>query len=440
MTGNGHLEDAVLAEVPRALDDLRQLVAVRSVSADPLLAGEVHRSATMVAELLTAEDVKCRVVTTGGSRPAVLGTKPGPPGARTVLLYAHHDVQPVGDGWASDPFTLTERQGRLYGRGSADDKAAIALHLAVLRAFGDALPVNVVLLVEGEEEIGSPCLPALLEAHRDELTADVAVVPDAVNAASGVPALTTALRGIADLVVEVSTLTRTVHSGLYGGALPCALTALVHALGTLHDSHGRIVVEGLEDASLDRVETLADPEGLLLPHVAQIGNGSLAERLVARHAITVLALDAVPVDQAANVLHPRARAKLSIRVPPGRSPEVATAVVEAHLRRNLPSGVRVAATPGALGGGYLAGDGPFRRLAESALGKAFGAPCVSLGVGGSIPFVAALAEALPEAEVLVTAVQDDVSAAHSTDESLSIADFRRASVAQAYLFDQLDGA
>jgi acetylornithine deacetylase/succinyl-diaminopimelate desuccinylase-like protein len=431
------LTERVLHEVPRALADLRDLVAIPSVSSLPEHADDVLRCAEAVRDLYLAEGLEARVVTSGGARPAVLGRKEGPPGARTVLLYAHHDVQPTGDlsRWGTDPFALTERDDRLFGRGSSDDKGAIALHLALLRAFGDDLPVSVVVLVEGEEEIGSPAFTGLLEAHREELRADVLLVPDAVNPDPATPSLTTALRGNADLVVELGTLTRPVHSGLYGGVLPCALTALVQLLATLHDDQGRLAVEGLEVAAGEAPEALVDLDGLLLDGVQEVGSGSYGERLVMRPSVTVLALDAVRVADASNVLHPSARAKLGVRVPPGVDPSEVLDRVEAHLRAHVRDGAHLRTERGRGGWGFQAtgGGDAWDRAGQ----EAYGVPSVRIGVGGSIPFVSALAEAFPEAQVLVTAVQDGASNAHSFDESLHVEGFRRACVAHALLLDAL---
>jgi len=421
-----------MAQVPRALQDLERLVAIPSVSSLPEHADDVRRSAEAVRDLYRAEGVDARVVTTGGARPAVLGHRAGPAGAPTVLLYAHHDVQPTGDlsAWATDPFTPTRRDGRLLGRGTSDDKGAVALHLALLRAFGAELPVSLVVLVEGEEEIGSPGFAALLAGHRDELRCDVVVVPDAVNPDRLTPSATTGLRGNADLVVELATLSRPVHSGLYGGVLPCALTSLVQLIGTLWDEDGVLAVDGLGGLA-DPPEALVDLDGLLLAGVGEVGSGSYGARLVGEPSVTVLALDAVPVAEASNVLHPRARAKLGLRVPPGEDAGAALTALEAHLLARVPHGAQVDIERGRDGSGFLSPSVPdvWRAAAE----EAYGRPPVAIGVGGSIPFVTALAEAFPSAEVVITALQDPASNAHSFDESLDLEGFGKACVAHALL-------
>jgi acetylornithine deacetylase/succinyl-diaminopimelate desuccinylase-like protein len=431
------IEQRVAAEVPRALEDLRVMVAIPSVSSMPQHAEDVSRSAELVASLLAAEGVTCRVVTTGGARPAVLGHKRGPAGAPTVLLYAHHDVQPVGDlaEWSADPWVAAERDGRLFGRGTSDDKGAVALQLALLRAFGDDLPVSLVFLVEGEEEIGSPRFDALLAEHEDELTADVVVVPDAVNPDPLTPSVTTALRGNADLVMTLATLTRPVHSGLYGGAAPCALTTLVATIGRLYDESGALAVPGLEPEVGTGVQVLLDVDEVLLPGVRQLGTGPLADRLVSAPSITVLAIDATPVADASNVLHPSARAKLGVRLPPGGDPDDVLTALEDRLRTLVPAGAVVSFERGPGGAGFRSAHVPAAWAVAAE--KAYGRASVDVGVGGSIPFVRALADLLPKAAFLVTALQDSQSKAHSFDESLHLEGFEKACIAHALLLEGL---
>lgn len=433
------LEENVKAEVPRALEDLAAMVAVPSVSSMPEHDDDVQRSAELVRDLLAAEGVDARVITTGGARPAVIGRKAGPEGAPTVLLYGHHDVQPTGDRerWTSDPFTAVTRGDRLYGRGSSDDKGAVALHLALLRAFGPDLPVHLVFLVEGEEEIGSPGFSRLLEAHLEELRADVVLVPDAVNPTPDTPSLTVALRGMHQLVLELATLSRPVHSGLYGGVLPCALTSLVQLLATLHDADGQLAVPGLVPQTGPAPEAIVDLDGLALEGVQELGSGSLGSRLVTSPTVTVLALDAVPVAEASNVLHARARAKLGIRVPPGDDPHQALGQVVAHLQGHVKHGAHLMLEPGHSGVGFRT-ERPSEAWASAAR-TAYGKDSVDVGAGGSIPFVAALAEAFPKAQLLVTAVQDSGSNAHSYDESLHVEGFTKACVAHALLLQSLAG-
>ena len=257
--GTGQLAAAVRRVLPSVLADLGRLVRIPSVSADPAAAPHLRASAREVATLLHRAGLpEVGVLTTGGGQPAVLGRRPGPLGAPTVLLYAHHDVQPAGDrtAWDSDPFEPQVRGGRLYGRGAADDKAGIAVHLAVLRAHGDRLPVGVTVLVEGEEEVGSPSLPRFLAAYRDRIAADVVVLADSANWAADVPSLTTSLRGGANVTVQVRALRHGVHSGMYGGPVPDALTALGRLRATLHDERGDVAVAGLARGTADPLDLL----------------------------------------------------------------------------------------------------------------------------------------------------------------------------------------
>ena len=427
--------ERVTAEIPRALEDLRALVGIPSISSMPDHAADVQRSAELTCELFRGEGVDARVVTTGGAQPAVIGHRAGPVGAPTVLLYAHHDVQPLGSGWTRDPWVLTQDDDRLYGRGSSDDKGAIALHLAVLRAFGSDLPVSVTVLIEGEEEIGSPAFAALLEGHVDELRADVVICPDAVNPAPLEPSLTTDLRGNVDLVVSLATIARPVHSGLYGGVLPCALTTLVQLLASLHDGSGRLAVEGLDASSLEPPAVLVEYEDLLLEGVRPLDGGSLAERLVTSPSVTVLAVDAVPVADASNVLHPSARAKLGVRVPPDGDPDHVLDLVEAHLRAHVLHGAQLTLERGRAGHGF---HGKPRSGAWAVAAKeAFGRDSVDIGAGGSIPFLSALQAVNPDADFFVTAVQDNGSNAHSYDESLHLEGFEAACAAHALLLQSL---
>ena len=237
------LRSRVSAELPRIRQDLEDLVRIESVSADPARAAEVQRSAEAVAELFRAEgfeDVQIVSAREDGRAPAVIARKPAPEGKPTVLLYAHHDVQPENDHaeWDSPPFEPTERDGRLYGRGAADDKAGIAAHLAAVRALGDDLGVGVTMFIEGEEEVGSDTLADLLQEHHDYLAADVIVIADSGNWDIGVPALTTSLRGLVRVDVGVRTLTHAVHSGMWGGLVPDALMTLTRLLTTLYDDDG----------------------------------------------------------------------------------------------------------------------------------------------------------------------------------------------------------
>lgn len=437
------LIDKVRAVLPSVREDLEELVRIPSVWADPARRDEVHRSARAVADLFTGAGFgDVRIVGAGGA-PAVIARHPAPPGAPTVLLYAHHDVQPEGDQsqWHSAPFEPTERDGRLYGRGTADDKAGIATHLAAVRAFAGKPPVGVTVFVEGEEESGSPSLSRLLAAHKDELAADVIVIADSDNWSTEIPALTVSLRGLADCVVEVATLDHGLHSGLWGGVVPDALSALVRLLATLHDDDGNVAVAGLHEGTAADVEYPADrvrAESGLLDGVREIGNGSVVQRLWAKPAVTVIGIDATPIDRASNTLIPRARAKVSLRVAPGGDAAAHLDALRAHLESHAPWGAHVTVTPGDIGQPYaIHADGPVYEAARAAFRTAWGREPVDMGMGGSIPFIAEFAAAFPAATILVTGVEDPGTQAHSVNESLHLGVLEKAATAEALLLEAL---
>jgi acetylornithine deacetylase/succinyl-diaminopimelate desuccinylase-like protein len=363
-----------------------------------------------------------------------------------VLLYAHHDVQPAGDpaAWTTGPFEPQVRGGRLYGRGAADDKAGLAVHLGALRAHGDSLPVGVTVLVEGEEEIGSPALTPFLDAFAGRLGADVVVFADATNWTVDIPALTTTLRGGTNVIVETRTLRQGVHSGLFGGPAPDALTALCRILATLHDEHGDVAVPGLVRGSAaadgpDLTEVQFRAEAGVLDGVQLTGTGSVADRLWAAPAVAVIGLDAPSVDSASNTLIPSARAKVSLRIAPGDDPIRAREALTAHLEANAPWGVQVTVHPGSMAAApfTVPPGGRAYQAAHEALAQAWGVPAVDMGAGGSIPFVTAYAERFPAAEILVTGVEDPETHAHGPDESLHLAVLERATMAEAFLLGGL---
>jgi acetylornithine deacetylase/succinyl-diaminopimelate desuccinylase-like protein len=436
------LHDVVRDLLPGVLNDLKDLVAIESVSADPARAGELERSALAIVRLLL--DAGCpdaRVVRGNGGAPAVLARFPAPAGMPTVCLYAHHDVQPEGDptGWATPPFVTTEIDGRLFGRGVSDDKGGFAVHLAALRAFGGKPPVGVTLFIEGEEEVGSADLAQLLEEYREDLAADVFVIADSSNWAVGQPAFTTSLRGLAGCTVEVRTLRHSVHSGEYGGVVPDALTALCRLLATLHDDRGNVAIAGLGAAAPPALEY--PPERLqvesgLLDGVDWIGTGSFVERMWCKPAISVIALDATPVAKASNTLIPVAQAKISARIAPGEDASQGLAALLTHLDDHAPWGARVTVTgvetaePSSIGF-----TGRYAEAAHVAFTEAWGVEPVFVGQGGSIPMVADFGVAFPDATILITAVSDPDSRAHGANESLHLGDFAAACLAETLMLE-----
>jgi acetylornithine deacetylase/succinyl-diaminopimelate desuccinylase-like protein len=437
------LVERVRDVLPSVRRDLEDLVRIESVWADPGRRDEVHRSAHSVLELLSQagfDDV--RIVSEGGA-PAVIARYPAPPGAPTVLLYAHHDVQPEGDHgqWASPPFEPTERDGRLYGRGTADDKAGIATHLAAFRAHGGRPPVGVTVFVEGEEESGSPSLRRLLAAHRDALAADVIVIADSDNWSTEIPALTVSLRGLVDCVVEVATLDHGLHSGLWGGVVPDALSVLVRLLASLHDDDGNVAVAGLHEGAAADINYPPDrvrADSGLLDGVSEIGCGSVPQRLWAKPAITVIGIDTTSTAAASNTLIPRARAKISMRVAPGGDAAAHLDALTAHLQQNAPWGAKVNVIRGEIGEPYaIEASGGVYDAARAAFRQAWGAEPIDMGMGGSIPFIAEFANAFPQAKILVTGVEDPATQAHSVNESLHLGVLERAAVAEALLLANL---
>jgi acetylornithine deacetylase/succinyl-diaminopimelate desuccinylase-like protein len=429
--------------LPSVRRDLEDLVRIESVWADPARRGEVQRSAEAVAKLLSDAGFGDVQIVSEGGAPAVIARHPAPPGAPTVLLYAHHDVQPEGDHgqWRSPPFEPSERDGRLYGRGSADDKAGIATHLAAFRAHGGAPPVGVTVFVEGEEESGSPSLSRLLAAQRDTLASDVIVIADSDNWSTDVPALTVSLRGLADCVVEVATLDHGLHSGLWGGVVPDALSVLVRLLASLHDDDGNVAVAGLHEgtaADVDYPQERVREEAGLLDGVSEIGSGSVPQRLWAKPAVTVIGIDTTSVAASSNTLIPRARAKVSMRVAPGGDARKHLAALTRHLEESAPWGAQVTVTPGDIGQPYaIDASGPVYDAARAAFRQAWRNEPVDTGVGGSIPFIAEFAAAFPSAKILVTGVEDPATQAHSINESLHLGVLERAATAEALLLANL---
>jgi acetylornithine deacetylase/succinyl-diaminopimelate desuccinylase-like protein len=431
--------------LPGLLGDLEALVRIQSVSADPERAGEVEKSARKTADLLAAEGVAAEIVRArDGAPPAVIGERKGPDGAPVILLYAHHDVQPENDpaDWDSPPFEPTLRGERLYGRGAADDKAGIALHVGALRALGDDLPVTVRFFIEGEEEVASETLPDLLRLYRDRLAADVIVIADSANWDIGVPSLTTSLRGLVRMDVEVRTLNHAVHSGMWGGIVPDAIMALARLLSTLWTEDGSPAVAGLATAAAADVEYPEErlrAESGAAPGTRWIGTGSAVERLWTKPAITVTGIDAPKVATASNTLVPVARARVTVRLAPGDSSASATARLREHLERNVPWGAALMTTVVDSGEPtVLPADGPAYGAARAALAEAWdGVSPVDVGIGGSIPFIAEFQETFPGASILVTGVEDPDTRAHGPNEGLHLPEFERAVLGEALLLQRL---
>lgn len=433
--------------MPQVRRDLEDLVRIQSVSADPARKAEVQRSADAVAELLRAEgfeEVKVVTAADDGFAPAVLAKLPAQPGQPTVLLYAHHDVQPENDPaeWDSPPWERTERNGRLYGRGAADDKAGIMAHIAAIRALGDDLRVGVTMFIEGEEEVASATLPALLDQHQDYLRCDTIVIADSGNWDIGVPALTTTLRGAIRCDLEIRTMTHAVHSGMWGGLVPDALMTLARVISSLYDESGGVAVAGLHSGpaeDVDYPEARLRAESGALPQVSWIGSGSAVARMWTQPAITITGIDAPKVDGASNTLTPAARAKVTIRLAPGDSTANAFACLQRHLEAHVPFGASYSLTLCDSGEPtQIDATGPAYDAARAAFTEAWdGTAPIDMGVGGSIPFIAEFLEKFPAASVLVTGVEDPDTRAHGANEGLHLAEFERVCLAEALLLDRL---
>ena len=440
------LRAAVAADMPRLKDLLRDLIRMESVSADGHDAAKVRNAGETLVDLLDGLGFSnAQLLESSSGHPAVFAERRGPEGAPTVLLYAHYDVQPTGpiEEWDTAPFDPVERDGRIFGRGSADDKAGIAMHLGAIAAHGDNLPVGVQIFFEGEEEAGSIGLPEILDKYSDLIDPDVIVIGDGGLWQADTPAIISSLRGIVAVKLELRTLDSAVHSGQFGGVVPDALMALSRLLATLHDDQGNVAIPGLvanEFEGIDVPEEMARRESGAIEGLELIGSGSIPSRLWSKPAISVLAIDAPPVAEAINQLVPVARAKVSMRIPPGQDKDQALQALKEHLMANVPWGARLDfyyeehGDPTVLESDNFAVDTWRAAFAES-----FANDMVEMGAGGSIPFIATFNELYPDAPILVTGVSDPTSAYHAPNENVGIEQLERATLAEAIAFRLLVG-
>lgn len=445
---------AVHKNLPSLHEDLKTLVRIPSISGDAFDESTLTTSAEAVADLFRAVGLpEVEILTadrpdgTPGA-PAVLARRPAPAGKPTVLLYAHHDVQPTGDEshWDSPSFEPTERNGRLYGRGTADDKAGVIAHLGALRTllptWGPNDGIGVTVFIEGEEEIGSPSFANFLRTYQEKLECDVIIVADADNWTVDTPALTTSLRGMVDITVTVKTLEFAQHSGMNGGAVPDAIMALTILLSRLWDDRGDMAVVNLhrgEAAELDYTEERLRQDTGLLDGVDTIGNGSLLSRRWTRPSVTIIGMDVPSIAEASNTLHPEASAQLSLRVAPGQDATAAYQAVHDHLMASVPFGAHVTVEMGEAGRAFKGEtDHPVYEKACAALKEAWdGTDPVFQGMGGSIPLIPELQEVFQNATILVTGVEDPDTRAHGANESLHLAMFDRAVTAETLLLHSL---
>jgi len=450
------LADAVDAGLPAAIADLSNLVRIPSVAWEGFDFSLVDASAEAVRALFEQtgvfELVEIRRAPQEGTdelgRPAVLATRKARNGKPTILLYAHHDVQPPGDDaqWDSLPYEPTVRGDRLYGRGSADDKAGVMSHVAAIRALVDTvgpdLELGLVVFIEGEEEFGSRSFKNFLRENKDDLAADVMVVADSGNWDTETPALTVALRGNVTFKLRVSTLAHASHSGMFGGAVPDAMLAAIRLLATLHDENGSVAVAGLVSHTAETPEyteqTLRDEAGLL-DGVTPVGTGTILDRLWYQPALTITGIDAPTVQNASNTLVPSVTVKVSMRLAPGQNPDAAYEALSTHLYDHAPFGAQLEISDVDKGSPFLVDTSGWAVTeATDAMLEAWGKPAVHVGVGGSIPFIADLVELFPQAQVLVTGVEDPDSRAHSPNESLHLGVFRRGILSEAILLAKLN--
>ncbi len=450
------LRDAVQGGMPVAISDLGRLVRIPSVSWDGFDPEHVVASATAAKELLeglgvfdSVELSRAPIDDARTGQPAVLATRKAKNGKPTILLYAHHDVQPPGnsDDWESDPFEPTVRGDRLYGRGAADDKAGVMAHVAAIRAFvetvGPDFELGLVAFFEGEEEFGSRSFANFIVQHREQLAADVIVVADSDNWDVDTPALTVGLRGNVTFKLKVSTLDHASHSGMFGGAAPDAMFATIRLLDTLWGADGSVAVEGLtsrEGSALEYDEHKLAEEAAFLEGVSAVGHGSVLSRLWDQPSITITGIDAPTVINASNTLVPSVTVKVSARIAPGQSAADAFVALEKHLRAHAPFGAHLDISDIDKGNPFLVDTSGWAVAeAKDAMHQAWGVAPVETGIGGSIPFISDLVEVFPGAQILVTGVEDPDSRAHSPNESLHLGVFQRAILTEAVLLAKLEG-
>ncbi|MFI0874719.1 dipeptidase [Streptomyces sp. CS149] len=437
------IPETVASLMPRAREELAELVAFQSV-ADPAVfpRSECEGAANWVADALRAEGfTDVALLDTPDGTQSVYGYLPGPAGAPTVLLYAHYDVQPPLDesAWISPPFELTERDGRWYGRGAADCKGGFIMHLLALRALkaDGGVPVSVKVIAEGSEEQGTGGLERYAEAHPELLRADTIVIGDTGNFRVGLPTVTATLRGMTMLRVQLDTLEGNLHSGQFGGAAPDALAAMIQLLASLRAEDGTTTVDGLTgDADWDGIqypEAEFRQDAKVLDGVELIGTGTVADRIWARPAVTVIGIDCPAVVGATPSVQASARAQISLRVPPGHDAAEATKLLTAHLESRAPWGARVKVEQVGQGQPFRADmSSPAYQAMADAMRDAYpGQEMQSSGMGGSIPLCNTLAGLYPEAEILLIGLSEPEAQIHAVNESVSPEELERMSVAEA---------
>ena len=425
--------------MPQAWDDLAQMVSFKSVAdAKQFPPEECQKMVDWTIAAFSGvglEDVRA-YETADGSK-AVCGHAPGPPGAPTVLLYFHHDVQPPADeaAWERPPWELTERNGRWYGRGAADDKGSIAVHLTALRALAGELPVSVKIVGEGSEEQGTGGLEKFVPQNPDLLRADAILVADTGNFAVGVPSLTASLRGLANVWVTVRTVSMPLHSGMYGGPAPDALAALIHMLATLRDEEGSTTIRGL-DSTQTWAGAAYPPEQFrqdagLLDGVDLLGD-NVSDMVWARPAATVLGIDCPPVVGSSAAIQSEARARINLRVPPGMDAKEAQTALIDHLTAVAPWHVQLEFEREADGQPFSGSvEGPAFKALADAMEEAYGREVMLLGQGGSIPLCTVFQETFPDTEIMLLGVEEPLCLIHAPNESVDPTEIEHMALVEA---------
>jgi acetylornithine deacetylase/succinyl-diaminopimelate desuccinylase-like protein len=441
------VRDQVEKDFSMRVATLGKLVRIPGIAWEAFDEADLERSAEAVAELFRSSgvfeevEIKRSVVDGIPGAPAVLASRAAKNGRPHVLLYAHHDVQPPGDDsqWLTPAFEPTAKDGRIYGRGAADDKAGVVAHLTAIETLkaiaGDDFDLGISIFIEGEEEAGSRTFRAFLDENKAKLAADVIVVADSMNWSPEVPALTVSLRGMVSQEFTIRTMEHAVHSGMFGGAVPDAIIPMIKVLASLHDDKGNVAVKGLSTYKFDDLpytDANLRADSSLLAEVSQIGEGGIMDRIWGKPALTIIGIDVPSVAMSSNTLLPTSSAKVSLRIAPGQDPDEALALLRTHIQENVPFGALLEFGKTETGKPFLADtSGWAQELAKNSLESAFGNPMVEIGIGGSIPFIADLTEVFPNAQILVTGVEDADSRAHSPNESVHLVGLKNAMIAEA---------
>ncbi len=412
------------------IDVLKLLVKIESISSEKKHYKDVEQSAESVKDLFEGLGLTSKISKSNEGMPAVLAQTEQDPTKKTVLLYAHHDVQPVGDLslWETDPFVPEIIEGRLYGRGSGDNKAGVVTHYEVVKALKDNPPVNIKIFIEGEEEIGSPTMEQFIKENKEDLEADVIVIADSGNIKSGLPTVTTSLRGLVDGTIVVDQPMKAVHSGLGGGIVPDAFMVLSRIISSFHNEKGELQIEGLTPSEGEVFEIPKDDIKKLLgsDEINLFETDSYSKRLWLEPALSVLAIDAPGVDESINLLIPSTKAKVSLRLPPTENPEHAMKMLEEHIKKNTPWGANVKFIPESKGSGVVADPNKeFTKKLITEFKEVWKTEPAYMGVGGSIPFANVFTDQFPEAEIVLIGPGDDEGNAHAPNESVCIEDIEK---------------